>query len=507
MAEDRGLMESSRPGSPNQLFLLPPSLLEWLPQDHIVHVLSALVDQLDLSPVTADPPALPHAADPRMMVKLLFYAYVSGIASSRRIARRCVEDVGFRVLTWNAPPSFRSIGAFRHQFRPALQSLFLQIVRCCRQLGLNRVGDIALNGTTGAAKASARRSGRSVWSQSVYTQLVTDIEAFFTTAEEADAAEDRQLGVATLGEGLPAALVREDNRQAAIREALAYLSAEGAVHEVDSPVAPAQSKRWSASSPMLPTEMMAPEQPETAGSGGLAPKSIGPPGPDLRKRIRDPKSAGVAIPMSEIAHLLEEALDPVEAPAYGAEAAEDSGESSDPPAVELQSQEEVAFEPPGARPGPDVSGIPSRAFDLSYVTGTLRIQASQTVRGRIVPTPSGQENRRRNARVRMPDRYPAKLQLQDVVLIDLSRSGALVEHIGSVRPGQLYQLSFGLDGEPVNTQARAVRGQANRLAPPENGERRIVYRTALEFVRIDSGGSERILTHIQRMLNGAPAGT
>jgi len=95
--------------------------------------------------------------------------------------------------------------------------------------------------------------------------------------------------------------------------------------------------------------------------------------------------------------------------------------------------------------------------------------------------------------------------LQDAELIDLSVSGALVEHVGSIRPGQLYALSFALEDQPVHTQARAVRGQANRLAPPENGERRIVYRTALEFVRIDNGGSERIAAHIERLVESTAA--
>jgi transposase len=499
-------MDALRPRSPNQLFLLPPSLLDWLPQDHIVHVLSEVVDQLDISPIAADLPQFSPSVDPRVMVKLLFYAYVSGVCSSRRIAQRCIEDVGFRVLTWNAAPAFRLISAFRRQYRPALQPLFLQIVRCCRQLGLNRVGDIALNGTAGTAKASARRSGRSVWSESAYSRFVADVDAFFAKADETDAAEDRQFGVATHGDGLPVALSRDDSRQGAIREALAYLSTEGGAHEVDSPAARAKSRKWSASSPKPSAEPAAPEQPEGAEPAALAPEAAGTPGPNVRNPIQGPKTSGVAIPMSEIAHLLEEALDPIEAVAYGVGASEDSGARSEPPVVELHLQGEASSALTSVTPRLEVPGTPSRPFDLSPVTGGLRTDGVQTPLGRILPALGLQVNRRRNIRMRMPNHYPAKLQLQDAELVDLSVSGALVEHVGTIRPGQLYTLCFELEGHQVQTQARAVRGQVNRLAPPEHGERRIVYRTALEFVRIDNGGSERIVAHIERMQEGATIG-
>jgi transposase len=109
-----------RPYDPDQLLLLPPALQDWLPADHVVFFLSDLVDHLDLTAITA-----PYEQEsrgyppyhPRMMVKLLLYGYAIGIASSRRLAQRCQEDVAVRVLsasgTWPPwkPSSCRSSAA------------------------------------------------------------------------------------------------------------------------------------------------------------------------------------------------------------------------------------------------------------------------------------------------------------------------------------------------------------------------------------------------------------
>jgi len=117
-----------RPYDPEQLFLLPPSLRDWLPEDHLVHFLSDLVDELDLSTIIAvyEQEARGYPPyHPRMMVKLLLYAYTLGVPSSRKIAQRYQEDVAFRVLTGNNTPDFRTISDFRKRHLAALQGLFL----------------------------------------------------------------------------------------------------------------------------------------------------------------------------------------------------------------------------------------------------------------------------------------------------------------------------------------------------------------------------------------------
>ena len=118
------------PYDPDQQLLLPAALREWLPDDHLAYFISDVVDQLDLSSITAryegerrgGPPY-----HPRMMVKVLLYGYCIGVASSRRIAQRLHEDIAFRVLAANNTPDFRTISDFRKDHLGALSGLFLQL--------------------------------------------------------------------------------------------------------------------------------------------------------------------------------------------------------------------------------------------------------------------------------------------------------------------------------------------------------------------------------------------
>ena len=109
------MSKTYRPCDPDQQLLLPAALQEWLPTDHLAYFISDVVDQMDLSEITerygeqrGGPPY-----HPRMMVKVLLYGYCSGVASSRRIARRLHEDIAFRVLAANNTPAFRTASDFR----------------------------------------------------------------------------------------------------------------------------------------------------------------------------------------------------------------------------------------------------------------------------------------------------------------------------------------------------------------------------------------------------------
>ena len=130
------------PYEPDQQLLLPAAVQEWLPDDHLAYFISDVVDQLDMSKVTAryererrgGPPY-----HPRMMVKVLLYGYCVGVASSRRIAQRLHEDIAFRVLAANNTPDFRTISDFRKDNVDALSGLFVQLA-LCQQAGLVKWG-------------------------------------------------------------------------------------------------------------------------------------------------------------------------------------------------------------------------------------------------------------------------------------------------------------------------------------------------------------------------------
>jgi transposase len=218
-----------RPYEPDQLFLLPPSLEDWLSEDHLVYFLSDVVDELDLSAITrvyeqearGYPPY-----HPRMMAKLLLYAYTIGVPSSRKIAQRCEEDVAFRVLTANNTPDFRTISDFRQRHLAALHTLFLQVLRCCQQAGLVKLGVIALDGTKVRANASKHKAMSYGRMQTEVARLEAEVQQLLVQAEQVDAAEDARYGADRRGDELPAEFARRTTRLAKIREAMAALEAE-----------------------------------------------------------------------------------------------------------------------------------------------------------------------------------------------------------------------------------------------------------------------------------------
>ena len=155
------MIKTYLPYEPDQQLLLPAALQEWLPDDHVAYFISDVVDQLDMSKVTAryererrgGPPY-----HPRMMVKVLLYGYCVGVASSRRIAQRLHEDIAFRVLAANNTPDFRTISDFRKDNVDALSGLFVQVLALCQQAGLVKLGHVALDGTKVKANASKHKA-------------------------------------------------------------------------------------------------------------------------------------------------------------------------------------------------------------------------------------------------------------------------------------------------------------------------------------------------------------
>lgn len=227
--ERGGVDKTFRPYQQNQLLLLPPSLDEWLPENHLARFVSELVDEtLDLSGVYASyterrgyPPF-----DPKLMVKLLIYGYSTGRRSSRGIEKRCVDDVAFRYLAGGARPDYRSIARFRRRHLKALKGFFLQALNLCRQAGMVRLGQVAVDGTKLRANASRRKAmsyGRMVTREK---QLAAEIVALLADAERVDAEEDARLGKDNRDEDLPGEMARRETRLARIRKAKAELEEE-----------------------------------------------------------------------------------------------------------------------------------------------------------------------------------------------------------------------------------------------------------------------------------------
>jgi transposase len=201
-----------------QELLLPPSLREWLPEDHLAWFVLDAVAEMDLAGFFAAYRADGHgraAHDPAMMVALLLYAYAVGERSSRAVERRCLEDIAFRVITANQAPDHATVARFRVRHQEALAGLFGQVLALCARAGAIQVGVVAVDGTKVRANA-ADRQNRS------YEQLAREI---LQEADEVDAAEDAQFGQAR-GDELPPELADRNTRRERLREAKRQLEAE-----------------------------------------------------------------------------------------------------------------------------------------------------------------------------------------------------------------------------------------------------------------------------------------
>lgn len=222
------MAKTYRPYVPEQDLLLPPSLREWLPEDHLAFFVSDLIDHLDLSAITAVYEAEERGYPPYhpvMLTKVLVYAYCVGVFSSRRIQRRLVEDVAFRVLAAGNAPDFRTIADFRKTHLAALKGFFEQVLHLARDLGTLRVGRVAVDGSKIKANASKHKAMSYGRMQEKRTQLRDEVNALLAQAEAADAAEDAAYGANRRGDELPAELQRRESRLQRIREATRALKA------------------------------------------------------------------------------------------------------------------------------------------------------------------------------------------------------------------------------------------------------------------------------------------
>ena len=199
------------------MLLLPEALQDWLPDGHLAHFISDTVDALDLSAFHAR-----YAKDgprnqpfhPAMMIKVLVYGYATGVFSSRKIARKLHEDVAFRMLAAGNFPAHRTLRDFRAIHLKELSALFVQVVRLAREMGLVKLGTIAVDGTKVKANASRHKAmsyGRMLQSE---RELGAQIDALMARAKAADEAERDEPEL-----DIPAEIARREARRAAIAAA------------------------------------------------------------------------------------------------------------------------------------------------------------------------------------------------------------------------------------------------------------------------------------------------
>ena len=223
-----GMAKTFRAYEPDQLLLLPPSLADWVPEDHLARFVSDVVDTLDLTAIEDTyfeergyPPY-----HPRMMVKLLLYGYCTGVYSSRKIARQLEDSVAFRFLAAGNQPDFRTLSDFRKRHGAALAALFEQGLRLCRRAGLVQLGRVAIDGTKIKANASKHKAMSYGRMQEKEATLRQEVAELLRRAEQADRDDDQRCGPAQRGDALPAELARRESRLQKLAEAKAALEAE-----------------------------------------------------------------------------------------------------------------------------------------------------------------------------------------------------------------------------------------------------------------------------------------
>ena len=221
------------PYEPDQGLLFPPSLDDWLPEGHLARFISDTVDELDLRPFLEkfdkrEDGRGQLAFHPRMMLKVLLYAYCEGIFSSRKIARGIENLVPLRYLAAGCEPSHRTIARFRLENLEHFQRLFVEVVRIATRAGLVKMGTIAIDGTKMKANASRHKAMSYGRMKAEEKRLREEIRRITELARGIDEQEDAEFGPDFRGDELPEELRRRKDRLEAIRAAKKALEEEQA---------------------------------------------------------------------------------------------------------------------------------------------------------------------------------------------------------------------------------------------------------------------------------------
>jgi transposase len=230
-----------RPWKTDEVWLLPPSVADFVPAGHPAHLVRDLVsEELDLSAIMGAytevkgyPPY-----HPAMMVALLLYAYRSGVYSSRRIARGCEERLDFQAVTALNQPDFRTISEFRRRHLDALAGLFVQVLALCRKAGLAGLDHVAVDGTKIKANASKHKAMSYARMVEAEAELSREVAEWLARAQAEDAAEDATHGTTRRGDEPPDWMRDKQARLARIRAAKAELEAEARAAEAARPPPP-----------------------------------------------------------------------------------------------------------------------------------------------------------------------------------------------------------------------------------------------------------------------------
>jgi transposase len=228
-----------RPYDQSQQYLLPPSLQDFVNEDHPAHVINDLVDQMDLSVLEARYGKMGQPAyHPRLMLKVILYGFTVGIFSSRKLQRACQENLAFKFLAGMETPVFRTFIEFRQRHLEDMQGVFVQTARLARELGLARLGAVALDGSKVDANTSKHKAMSYGRMQEEEAKLKAEIEGLLETANAIDKQEDFEYGPKVDGYSVSEELARREQRLTNIKKAKAALEEREQREHHGEPISP-----------------------------------------------------------------------------------------------------------------------------------------------------------------------------------------------------------------------------------------------------------------------------
>ena len=213
-------MNHFRPIDRDTGFLMPPSVDEWLPERHLARFVVEVVAGLDLRAMTGSYRGSGKAPyPPRLLLGILVYGYATGVFSSRKLERATYDSVAFRYVAANAHPDHDTIAVFRRRFLPQIEALFVQVLVLAREMGVRKLGTVALDGTKIHANASRHSALSYEHAGRIEAQLKAEVADLMARAEAADRAD------APDGMSIPDELARREERLARIAQARATIEA------------------------------------------------------------------------------------------------------------------------------------------------------------------------------------------------------------------------------------------------------------------------------------------
>ena len=213
-------MTAFRPFDRKTRYLLPPSVEEWLPEDHLARFIVEVVDELDVSRLANAYAGRGSAAyHPSLLLSLLVYGYATGVFSSRKIERATYDSVAFRYIAAGNHPDHDTLATFRRRFLGELSDLFVQVLAMAKEMKLLKLGTVSLDGTKVHANASRHSALSHGHIEKIETHLKGEVQELLALAEQADRADIPD------GVSLPAEIKRREDRLAAMAAAKAKIEA------------------------------------------------------------------------------------------------------------------------------------------------------------------------------------------------------------------------------------------------------------------------------------------